>query len=174
MNEPGTPSTTAGAIRDRDLRDPQMAQCWRAARDLGLTIQMHFIPHYAPQIGELAAKFRDMPVVLDHLARAGHGTPADYDEVLKLAELPRVYMKFSGTGVAASSTQAYPHLDAKPIVRRAYAAFGADRMIWGELGNSLANFEKALQLFEIMFDFAPESERAKIRGRTAKKLFGFS
>ena len=75
-----------------------MAECWRAAGDLGLMIQMHFIPHYAPQIGELAAKFRNTPVLLDHLARAGHGTPADYDEVLKLAELPRVILKYSSWG----------------------------------------------------------------------------
>jgi predicted TIM-barrel fold metal-dependent hydrolase len=174
MHEPGTPSTTAGAIRDRDMGDPQMAESWRAAGDLGLMIQMHFIPHYASQIGELAAKFRNTPVLLDHLARAGHGTPADYDEVLKLADLPRVYMKYSGTGVTASSKQAYPHLDAKPIVRRAFEAFGADRMVWGELGTSMPMFEKAIELFDIMFDFASEADRAKIRGLTAKKLFGFS
>jgi predicted TIM-barrel fold metal-dependent hydrolase len=174
MHEPGTPSTTTGAIRDRDMRDPQMAECWRAAGDLGLMIQMHFIPHYAPQIGELAAKFPNIPVLLDHLARAGHGTPADFDAVLQLAKLPRVYMKYSGTGVTASSKQAYPHLDAKPVVRQVFDAFGADRMVWGELGNSIPNFEKALELFDIMFDFASESDRAKIRGLTAKKLFGFS
>jgi predicted TIM-barrel fold metal-dependent hydrolase len=173
MHEPGTPSTTTGMIRDRDMRDPLMAESWRAAADLGLMIQMHFIPHYAPQIGELAAKFRNMPVLLDHLARAGHGTPADFDGVLKLAELPRVYMKYSGTGVAASSKQPYPHLDAQPIVKRAFEAFGADRMVWGELGNSMPNFEKAIQLFDTMFDFATESDRAKIRGLTAHKLFGF-
>ena len=80
---------------------------------------MNFIPHYAPQIGELAAKFQDMPIILDHLAQAGRGTPAEYDDVLRLAEFPRVYMKFT-------------------------------------------------------FDFAPEAERAKIRGLTAKKLFAFT
>jgi predicted TIM-barrel fold metal-dependent hydrolase len=76
--------------------------------------------------------------------------------------------------VAASSKQGYPHFDAKPIVKRAYEALGADRMIWGELGDSMTNFEKAARLSEIMFDFAPESERAKIRGLRAKKLFAFT
>lgn len=174
VHEPGTPSTTTGAIRNRDMRDPRMAECWHAAGDLGLMIQLHFIPHYASQIGDLASKFQNTPVLLDHLSRAGHGTPAEYEEVLKLAELPRVYMKYSGTGVAASSKQEYPHLDAKPIVRRAFDAFGADRMIWGELGNSMASFEKAVQLFDVMFDFASEADRSKIRGLTAKRLFGFS
>jgi hypothetical protein len=51
---------------------------------------------------------------------------------------------------------------------------GADRIIWGGLGNNMANFEKNVELLNIMFDFAPESERAKIRGLTAKKLFGFA
>ena len=173
MHEQGTPATTSGAIRDRDMRHPQMAECWRAAADLGLMIQMHFIPHYAPQIGELASKFPKMPVLMDHLARAGHGTPADFEEVLKLASLPRVYMKYSGTGVAASSKQEYPHLDAKPVVRKTFDAFGADRMVWGELGTTMPNFEKAVEQFDIMFDFASEADKAKIRGLTAQKLFGF-
>ena len=173
MHEPGTPSTTSGMIRDRDMRHPQMTECWRAAADLGLMIQMHFIPHYAPQIGELAAKFPKMPVLMDHLARAGHGTPADFEEVLKLASLPKVYMKYSGTGVTASSKEPYPHPDAKPIVKRTFDAFGADRMVWGELGTSMPAFEKAVELFDTMFDFASEGDRAKIRGLTAQKLFGF-
>ena len=82
----GTPSTTSGLIRDRDLRNPQMAVTWQAAHDLGLEIQIHCIPHYAVEIGELAAKFPKTPVILDHLARAGQGTPEEYDQVLKLAQ----------------------------------------------------------------------------------------
>jgi hypothetical protein len=47
-------------------------------------------------------------------------------------------------------------------------------MIWGGLGGSIPEFEREVQLFDLMFDFAPEPERAKIRGLTAKKLFAFS
>jgi predicted TIM-barrel fold metal-dependent hydrolase len=93
----GTPSTVTGAIRDRDLRDPRMALSWRAAHELGLSIQM-----------------------------------------------------------------------------RVYEACGADRMIWGELGYNMAELDRAKQLFDVMFDFAPEPERAKIRGLTSQKLFAFS
>jgi len=134
---------------------------------------MHFIPHYAPQIGDLATKFQDMPIILDHLARPGQGTVAEYNEVVRLAELPRVYMKFSQAGVQSSSKQGYPYLDAKPIVKRVYEAFGADRIIAGGLGGSRESFEKFVELLEIMFDFTPEADRAKIRGLNAKKLFAF-
>jgi predicted TIM-barrel fold metal-dependent hydrolase len=170
----GTPSTTTGVIRDRDLKDPQVAITWRAAHELGLAIQIHCIPHYAVQIGELAAKFPDTPIVLDHLARPGQGTAEEYEQVLKLAALPRVYMKFSSTGVASASREPFPHRDAKPLVKRVYGAFGADKMLWGELGGDRAAFAREVQLFNLMFDFAPEAERKKIRGLTAQKQFAFS
>lgn len=169
----GTPSTTTGLIRDRSLEDPQMAVTWRAAHELGLAIQIHCIPRYAVPIGELAAKFRDTPVILDHLARPGQGTPEEYEQVLKLAGHPRVYMKFSSTGVASASKEPFPHPDAKPLVKRVYEAFGADKIIWGELGGNMAEFQQAVQLFDLMFDFAPEPERARIRGLTAQRLFAF-
>ena len=174
LHPAGTPSTTTGVIRDRDLKDPRMETTWRATHELGLSMLIQLIPHYAPQLGDLAAKFREMPVILDHLARPGQGTAEEYEQVLKLATIPRVYMKFSGTGVASASKQPFPHEDAKPFVKRVYEAFGADRMIWGELGSSMAEFDRAVQLFDLMFDFAPETERAQIRGLTSQKLFAFS
>jgi predicted TIM-barrel fold metal-dependent hydrolase len=171
MRKAGTPPSTGGAIKDRDLRSAAMEKTWRAAQQLGLAIQMHFMPYFAPQIGELARKFPDVPVVLDHLARAGQGTPSDFDEVIRLAKFPLVYMKYSG--IEYSSKQPYPHRDAKPLVRRAFDAFGPDRMIWGGIGNTADAVERQVQLFDLMFDFADEGDRGKIRGLTARKLFRF-
>ena len=160
-----------GPIRDRDMKSPAMRETWRQADALGLAIQMHFIPFYAPQIGVLAEQFPEMPVILDHLARAGQGTPAEYEEVLKLAKLPRVYMKFSG--VNYSSKAGYPFRDVQPLLRRTYDAFGPDRMIWGGLGMDMAAFEKNTAMFDEMFAFASEADRAKIRGLNAARLFRF-
>ncbi len=137
---------------------------------MGLAIQIHCIPHYAVEIGELAAKFPKTPVILDHLARAGQGTPEEFDQVLKLAKMPQVYMKYSSTGVETVSKEPYPHADAKPVVKRVYEAFGADRMMWGGLGTNMAEFAREVKLFDLMFDFAPEAERAKIRGLTAQQI----
>jgi predicted TIM-barrel fold metal-dependent hydrolase len=163
--------TTSGPIRNRDLGHPAMKTTWRAAADRGIAIQMHFIPFFAPQIGTLAAQFPNVPVILDHLARAGQGTPAEYDEVLRLAKYPRVYMKYSG--VRYSSKQDYPFADAKPLVRRAYDAFGADRVLWGGLGHNKDEFRQAVALFDQMFDYASEADRVKIRGLNALKLFAW-
>jgi len=170
----GTPPTRTGAIRNRDLNDPQMLVTWRATHDLGLAMQIQSIPRFAVPIGKLAAKFPSMPIVLDHLDRPGQGTPQEYDQVLALARLPKVYMKFSTTGVESASRQPFPHLDAKPLVKRVYEAFGPHRILWGELGANTEQFSRAVQLFDAMFDFVPEPDKAAIRGLNAKKLFAFS
>jgi len=37
----------------------------------------------------------------------------------------------------------------------------------------MKEFADAVELFDTMFDFAPESDRAKIRGLNARALYGF-
>jgi predicted TIM-barrel fold metal-dependent hydrolase len=172
MRKPGLPPTTGGAIKDRDMASPAMKTTWKKAHDLGLAIQMHFIPYYAPQIATLAVQFPGMPIVLDHLARAGQGTPAEWKGVLQLAKFPRIVMKYSG--VNYSSNEKFPFRDAKPIVKQAYEAFGPDRIIWGGIGHTEAEFEQQVQLFNLMWDFVAEDVRAKIRGGNAMRLFRFA
>ena len=164
MHDRNTPSTTTGPMRDRDMRSTGMRNTWRATHDLGLAVQMQSIPCYAPQVAALASEFRDMPVLIDHLGLPTRGTVAEYEDVVKLAKLPRVYMK-------VSNLNAVP--DVKPLVRRLYDAFGPDRLIWGGYGMNMPAFDKAIALIDNVFDFASESDRAKIRGGNAIRVFGF-
>ncbi|HEY9250256.1 MAG TPA: amidohydrolase family protein, partial [Rariglobus sp.] len=76
--------------------------------------------------------------------------------------------------VEYSSKGKYPFADVKPLVRRAFDAFGPDRILWGGLGATMEEFDKQLQLFDSMFDYAKESDRAKIRGGNAMKLYRFT
>jgi predicted TIM-barrel fold metal-dependent hydrolase len=160
-HKPGTPSLTEGPIKDRDMHSPAMKATWRRVQQLGLAIQMHFLPFYATQIYEVAEQFPEVPVILDHLGRFNQGTPADFAAVLRLAKLPRVYMKYSNATSA----------DIKPSVRKIYDAWGPDRMIWGYFGHDQASFEKEVALFNVMFDYVSEEDREKIRGRNALRLF---
>ena len=170
VGAPGSAPTHSGAITNRDLRDPAMSRTWSKAHELGLAIQMHFLPHYAPQIGELAQRHPEIPVILDHLGRAGMGTPEEYNQVLALAKLPRTYMKISG--INYSSKEKAPFRDVRLLVMRAYEAFGPDRLLWGGLGYNMAEFETAIEIFT-MFDGIPEVDKAKIRGLNARTLFGW-
>lgn len=171
VRAPGVPAATSGPIKDREMHSNAMKATWRRAEQLGLAIQMHFLPYYAPQIGELAAQFPNLPVILDHLGRGGMGTEAEYANVLKLASLPRVYMKYSGANY--SSKETYPFRDVKPLVRRAFDAFGADRILWGDLGHDRTYFDQQSRMLDLMFGFTSERDRVKIRGANAMKLFGW-
>ena len=171
MNPPDEAPATSGAIKNRDLRDPRMRDLWRTAGDLGLTVQVHMLPHHAAELEPLVEAHSSVPVLIDHLARSGMGNAADYEAVLRLARHPNVYMKYSGVGY--SSRKDYPYEDAKPVIRRMYDAFGPERMLWGGLGYTMETFDSNATLLDRMFDFAPESARAQIRGLTAKELFGF-
>jgi L-fuconolactonase len=163
MRKPGEPATTSGAIKDRDMASPAMKTTWKKVQDLGLAIQMHFLPYYAPPIGALAAQFPDVPVVLDHLARGPQGTPAEWKSVLQLAKFPRVVMKYSSVNASA-----------KPFVKQAFDAFGPDRIVWGGIGNNEAEFEKQVELFNVMWDFVAPGVRAKIRGENALRIYNFA
>ncbi|MEP6716815.1 MAG: amidohydrolase family protein [Terriglobia bacterium] len=169
VRKPGTPPLRSGPvgpqnpIKDRDMRSPAMKATWKRVQQLKLAIQMHFLPYYAPQIFELASQFPAVPVILDHLGRAGEGTPAEFAGVLRLARLPRVYMKYSG-----------PFASDKKIARRAFDAFGPDRMLWGYFGHDLPGYAKEAAQLDAIFDYASEADREKIRGGTARELFRFT
>ena len=140
-----------------------MRTCWRAATELGLAVQMHFIPGQAPNIGRLAAEFSGTTVILDHMGRPGQGAAREYDEVLKLAQLPRVILKYSGWD--------YYKGDLGRLTRRLYDAFGPERMIWGTLGNTAAEYRRRAARFQELLSFASESDRLRIRRGNAEKLF---
>lgn len=161
--------STSGAIRDRDLAHQMVRHTWRKAHSLGLAIQMHMIPCHAPQVHFLAAEFSETPVVIDHLARSGFGTPAEYFQVLEMGYLPNVIMKFSA--VSYSSRQKYPYRDVRAMVKRTFDVFGPERMIWGGLGKNAEDYKLQSALFEEMFAFTKEEDRAKIRGSNAMRLY---
>ncbi len=161
--------TTGGAIRDRDLTDRRVRETIRAAHRLGLGIQFHMTPPHAPQVHFLAAEFPQTLFLIDHLARSGFGTPAEFAQVMEMANLPNVHMKLSGIGY--SSRQDYPYRDTGALVRQVFQAFGPDRLLWGGLGHTIEEFRRQEALFEQMLSFTDVASRNQLRGANALRLF---
>jgi predicted TIM-barrel fold metal-dependent hydrolase len=97
----------------------------------------------------------------------GWGDEAQYEDVIALAKLPRVYMRVEGLAEPAW------YKSASLLGRRVYDAFGPDRLIWENYGGSIDRFRESLKLVDQIFSFASEDDRIKIRGLNAIKLFGF-
>ncbi len=164
MNGPGQAPERGGAIKNRDLTDPGVAMCWKTAADLGLAIQMHFVPTQAEKIGVLCAKFPGLTVVLDHMGRCGT-KKGGIEAVMALAKHPGTIFKYSGWS--------YFETPVAPVVKRAYEAFGPDRMMWGGLGMNAAEYAKNKALFAEHLAFTSAAEQAKIRGANAARIYGF-
>ena len=184
------PPTTSGPIRDRDLLHPNVRKAWQKAGELGVAIQAHIQPWFAGQVEQLASAMPQTRVIIDHFGHAGvstavkgkngwelvnaergYRTPNDFDPILRLAKLPHVILKVSS--LQYSSREPHPHRDVRPLARRAFDAFGPDRMVAGSLGSTVADFKTRSEVFDANFDFLSSIDRAKIRGLTAKKLFAF-
>ena len=97
------------------------------------------------------------------MGRPGQGTEKEYEEVLKLAELPRVILKYSNWGEYKG--------DLNRLTRRLYDAFGPERIVWGMLGSSPPEYRQQAARFEELLAFASEAGRASIRGGNAQRLF---
>jgi predicted TIM-barrel fold metal-dependent hydrolase len=160
VHKPGTPPATSGAIKDRDFRHPGMKAVFRAAQRLQMAVQFHLIPHYAPQVAELGREFPQVPVILDHLARAHEGTPEEATQAMALSRLPNVYIKYSGAYAGDAA-----------LARRAYDAFGPDRVLCGYVGMSAREYEKWSTAFDQAFGTLSAADRARIRVTNARKLY---
>lgn len=111
---------------------PETYPLWERARALKIAINVLGSPQHLPAVGALAARFPEVPVILDHMAYPDVDAGSDSESfraLLALARHPGVYVKLSG--FYYYSRQEYPYSDCMAFVRAVYEHFGPERMIWG-------------------------------------------
>jgi predicted TIM-barrel fold metal-dependent hydrolase len=121
----------------------------------------------------VAAHHPDLTLIVDHMGRVpdvqGPGAFGALDQLLPLAQFPRVAVKM--TSVPDSSAEAYPFRDLDDGIRRIHDAFGARRMLWGsDLSGLSSTYRECLDHFRVALDFIAEADREWILGRTASTL----
>lgn len=154
------------------LDAPEMRALWRKASDLGLHLQIHFEPRWAPRYEPLIEAFPGTTVIIDHAGRPLQGTPEEHARVVGWSRYRNTVVKLSAI---LPKTQ-YPHRDAAPYVRRLADAFGPDRMICGGGFEAKATPESYLAARERLLSYVSHlsaAEQAKIAGGTAAALFNF-
>jgi len=151
---------------------PELRAYWGRAGELGLAIQLHFEPRYAPGFEPLIREFPRTPVIVDHLGRPFQGTPGEYAAVLGWARLANVAMKLS----LLPRREEYPHRDVGPVIAALIAAFGPGRLIAGGnfgAGITPAAYRADRERLASYLDGLSSGDRALILGGTAARLFGF-
>jgi predicted TIM-barrel fold metal-dependent hydrolase len=87
------------------------------------------------RMAAVAEKFPKLTLIIDHLgvAQSPVSPPeamswAPFEDLLKLAKYPNVYVKLCGAPLL--SQQNYPYADVWPNLNRLFAAFGFERVMW--------------------------------------------
>jgi predicted TIM-barrel fold metal-dependent hydrolase len=149
---------------------PELKQLWKMAGELGLAVQLHLEPRYAPRFTPLIKEFKDVPVIIDHLGRPLQGTAEEHSVVVKWSDFANCVMKIS----SLPTTRMYPHRDLKPIVKQLVTAYGADRLICG--GGVYDKPAREASVFSHLSEYLGEmnaDDTNKIFGLNAKRLFKF-
>ena len=157
------------------LNSPDSYPLWRRAEELGAVFNFLIREEQLPQLGDMAARFPGVPVVVDHM-----GYPdieGDTANLVRLARLPNVYVKVTEF-YNHSKTRDYPYADVLPTVRRVYDAFGPQRLMWGtgfvhgeRVGRIL--YAQELELIRERVPFFTPEDQEWILGRTALSLWHF-
>lgn len=151
---------------------PELRALWKHAGDLGLAVQLHFEPRYAPGFEPLIKEFPEIKVVIDHLGRPFQGTPQEYAVVLGWSKLPNTVMKLSSLPEKGQ----YPHRDVGPVIGDLVGRYGPDRLIYGGgfgAGATGASYRAYRERVRSYLDDLPAEDRAKVLGGTAARLFQF-
>jgi len=152
---------------------PELRELWKRASDLGLMMQLHFEPKWAPGFEPLIEEFSGTTVIIDHLGRPLQGTPEEHARVIGWSRYKNTVIKLS----ALPARTQFPHRDAAPFVRQAADAFGPDRMIYGGGFEPNATGESYLSARERLLGFVSHfspADQDKVAGGTAAKLFKFA
>ncbi len=152
--------------------NPELRALWRRAGDLGLAVQIHFEPRYAPGFEPLIKEFPETTVIIDHLGRPFQGIPDEYAVVLGWSRLPNTVMKLS----SLPARDQYPHRDVGPVIKDLVGRFGPDRLIYGggfgpgATGDTYRAYRERIRSY--LTDLSAE-DQAKVLGGTAARVFRF-
>jgi len=154
------------------LANPRTFPVWERAEALGLPVCLQMRPEGVPDLKALLARFRKVPIILDHLARPvlSDGPPyAAAHWLFELAPHPNLFLKLTSRTVEqASEGSSTP----QAFFPRLVAAFRADRIAWG------SNFPAHAGPMSHLVDAAKaalaclsEADQAAIFSGTARRLY---
>jgi predicted TIM-barrel fold metal-dependent hydrolase len=151
---------------------------WPMAERLHIPVMVH-APERLPVIGEIAARYPDLKLIVDHMGFARETMDAEAeaaaDRVLALACHPNVFVKASA--LPCYSTQPYPFRNLHAPLKRIITGFGVRRSFWGSDFSRLpseCSYRQAVTMFTEELDFLPESDLEWVMGKGVLECLGWN
>lgn len=164
-------------VDDWPLSDEGMAFFERAA-ELGLILNLAASPEWQPQIGEIARRLPEVPILLHHVGAYRMGS-VDEDTAFTLLartlENHNVYVKLSGFHYGAERFWDFPQHEAVAFVKRLYGVAGGRRFCWGSdypVGKRDRGFTypQTIECIRHYCDFIPAGDMPFVLGGTLELL----
>jgi L-fuconolactonase len=167
-----SPSVDAGGDW---INGPLMPPLWKRAQSLKIPMQVYAPITRMPDLVHLIEQSPGLMVVIDHMADCPIDRPKELEKLIALARYPRVFVKISHTW--SISRQPYPWLDAQEYVKRIYAAYGPQRLMWASdwpVDLTWTTYDKALSVVRDEMKFLNAEDRTWILGKTAQRVWPFT
>jgi predicted TIM-barrel fold metal-dependent hydrolase len=163
------------AVEAASFGDPATFGLWEAAARLGVVVSLLSGPEHNATIAALAARFPQVPIVIDHLGHpdvsAGLAA-AGFQNLLALGKLENVYVKLSG--FYHVSREPYPYRDCAKHCDAVYNAFGPLRLMWGSDFPHVevaCGYGRSLDVLEEIVGPCPQVDARCILGGNALALY---
>jgi L-fuconolactonase len=132
-------------------------------------------PGALPIIDQLAVRYPDLRLVIDHLAliRVKDAAAfADLPKLLTLARHPNVAAKASA--LPCFSSDPYPYRNIHGYIRQVFEAFGPKRMFWGtDLTRLPCSYRQAITMFTEELPFLKGADLEWVMGRAVCEWLGW-
>lgn len=140
---------------------------WRDCERYDIPV-MIFAPFAVKKIGEIAARYPGLRVIVDHMGLnvqwKGKDLGPGIDVVLGFARMPNVAVKASCLPCYVDEPYPYPTLH--PQIRRVVEAFGPQRVFWGtDLSQQPCSYRQTRTLFTEELDFLSPEQKEWIMGK---------
>jgi L-fuconolactonase len=166
---------TGGSTKDFDpteLENPAAYPAWELLGELGMAMCIQTGPIGLPQVRDLAKRFKNVNIILDHLGRPDvlDGPPyAKAQSLWDMGDLPNIYMKLTPRIMGDVKKG---EASAETFFPKAVECFGAHRLAWG------SNFPTSPGTLAEIFATAQDrlsclsaQDQAWIFGKTAQALY---
>jgi predicted TIM-barrel fold metal-dependent hydrolase len=156
------------------IRGPLMPPLWKRCSDLKVPMTILAPIVRMPDVSNLAEKFPDLTIVIDHMADCPVDKPEELEKLIALRRHPKLFVKISHAW--SLSKQPYPWLDAQEHVKRLYHAFGPQRLMWGTdwpVSESHTTYDKTLTLVRDDMKFLSADDKSWILSRTIERVWPF-
>ncbi len=170
----GVRLSPAGDASGDWFRGPLMPPLWKRCEALKVPMTILAPITRMPDAGALIGRFPELTVVIDHMADCPVDQPAELEKLIALRRYPKVFVKISHTW--SLSRQPYPWLDAQEHVKRLYAAFGPQRLMWATdwpLVEQVSTYARALSVVRDDMKFLNAEDKRWILSRTIERVWPF-